>query len=113
MVILVLAIAAPVAVISLSWIGVTRRERLLNSRGRITCGYISDMGSQTPAEGGETEYWAKVRYDHDGVFTSARAWMSHCEHLSHRIGQKVLLTYVPGHRSIVRIDSSAGRVPPA
>jgi hypothetical protein len=106
MLILVLAIAAPVAVLSLCWIGVTRRGRLLNSRGQTTYGYISDMGFNTPAEGGETEYWAKVRYDRDGVFTSARAWISDDQHQSHRIGQRVPLTYVPGHRSIVRIDSS-------
>jgi hypothetical protein len=104
MVILVLAITAPIAVMSLCWIGVTRRERLLRSRGRTTYGYISDMGFNTPAEGGETECWAKVRYDYDGVSASAKAWISHCEYLHRQIGQEVVLTYVPGHRSIVRID---------
>ena len=111
--VVVLLAAAPIAAVFAGLIIATRRERLLKSRGRPTHGYISDMGfSMAPAEGGDTTYWAKVRYDQDGVSTTAKVPISQWEHLSHRIGQRVLLTYVPGHPSIVGLIPDRGAPPP-
>ena len=102
---LVLAmIGLPVAVIVVAGIGNGRRAKLLATSGRTTYGRITDMGTSSD-DMGSTSYWVKVQYNDDGLPASAKVTVGHHDRERYQSGQRVMLTYVPGRPSIVRLDS--------
>ena len=102
---LVLAmIGIPVAVVALAGAASARRTRLLVASGRTTYGRITDMGTSSDDMGSRT-YWVRVQYNDDGLPTSAKVTVGSRDRERYRAGQRVMLTYVPGRPSIVRLDS--------
>jgi hypothetical protein len=97
-------IGLPVAVILVAGVGNARRTRLLGTSGRTTYGRVTDMGSSSDDMGSAT-YWVRVQYNDDGLPASAKVTVGNRDRERYRSGQRVLLTYVPGRPSIVRLDS--------